>query len=173
MLEEQKGFCAYTERHVRENDSCHIEHFDDRRKGTAGDGYDNWYAVLPWSNERKPKIDKYLPVLAPDSAAVAARIRFDESGVFVAVNSTGTTSVTRRHWNAYWESTWMNCYSIPEWVVIGGMATKNPSSEGFFKVFAMGFFILGEPHVNGVGAFSALLNFKGYIVVFLDLVDQA
>jgi hypothetical protein len=86
LLEEQKGFCAYTERHVRENDSCHIEHFDDRRKGTLADSYDNWYAVLPWSNERKPKIDKCLPVLAPGSAAVAARIRFDDSGLFVAVN---------------------------------------------------------------------------------------
>ncbi len=86
LLQEQKGFCAYTERHVRENDSSHIEHFDDRRKGTAGDGYDNWYAVLPWSNERKPKIDRHLPVLVPGTAEVAARIRFDESGLFVAVN---------------------------------------------------------------------------------------
>lgn len=84
LLEEQKGFCAYTERHIRENDSCHIEHFDDRKKGTDGDGYDNWYAVLPWSNERKPGIEKHLPVLVPGWVKISDRISFDESGVFVA-----------------------------------------------------------------------------------------
>ena len=84
MQEEQKGFCAYTERHIRENDSCHIEHFDDRKKGTDLDGYDNWYAVLPWSNERKSGIEKHLPVLVPGSSGISNRIRFDESGVFVA-----------------------------------------------------------------------------------------
>jgi hypothetical protein len=51
--------------------------------------------------------------------------------------------------------------------------TKNPSGEGFLKVFAIESDILGESYVNGVGAFSALLNFEGYVVIFLDLVNQA
>jgi hypothetical protein len=50
---------------------------------------------------------------------------------------------------------------------------KTPQGEGFLKVFAIESVILGESYVNGIGAFSALLDFEGYVVIFLDLVDQA
>ncbi|MEL7005816.1 MAG: hypothetical protein AAFN93_24270, partial [Bacteroidota bacterium] len=44
LLNEQKGFCAYSERYVDPMDACDVEHFDPRKKGTTVDDYWNWYA---------------------------------------------------------------------------------------------------------------------------------
>ncbi|MBI5367393.1 MAG: hypothetical protein HZA54_10185 [Planctomycetes bacterium] len=53
LLEEQRGFCAYTEKVVTPLDTCAVEHFDRAKKGTASDGYYNYYAVLQSANQRK------------------------------------------------------------------------------------------------------------------------
>ena len=37
LLKEQHRFCAYSERFVQATDSCDVEHFDPRLKGTEGD----------------------------------------------------------------------------------------------------------------------------------------
>lgn len=87
LLREQRRFCAYSERFIQQTDSCDVEHFDPRLKGKAGDGYDNWYAVLHWMNSRKPKkIDPYLPILHPSSSDLRDRIRYEvgQDGEFVA-----------------------------------------------------------------------------------------
>lgn len=69
LLEEQVGFCAYSERFIKHTDSVHIEHFDGRLKNTTSDNYHNWYAVLAWLNEHKPKkIARFLPLLHPTDA---------------------------------------------------------------------------------------------------------
>ncbi len=52
LLEEQKGFCAYTEKYVSKIDSTEVEHFD-RTKKDKGDNYFNYYAVLRDANLRK------------------------------------------------------------------------------------------------------------------------
>lgn len=84
LLAEQRGFCAYTERYVAPVDACEIEHFDDRLKNTDQDDYWNWYSVLRWANQRKKRIERYLPVLAPHDPSVQTRIRYDH-GAFQVV----------------------------------------------------------------------------------------
>jgi hypothetical protein len=88
LLLEQKGFCAYSERFIKQTDEAHIEHFDPRLKETPDDGYYNWYATLPWFNSRKPKkIDPYLPILSPSDPNVAQRISYNrEVGLFKEVD---------------------------------------------------------------------------------------
>jgi hypothetical protein len=85
LLTEQEGFCAYSERFVQATDSCDVEHFDSRLKGSDRDGYWNWYAVLHWMNSHKPrKIEPFLPILDPCSPDVPKRIVY-ENGQFLAV----------------------------------------------------------------------------------------
>ena len=87
LLLEQDGFCAYSERYAQNTDSIHIEHFDPRIKNTDDDNYENWYAVLVWMNEHKPKnIDKYLPILFPNSENIKEKIEYQD-GKFVPINS--------------------------------------------------------------------------------------
>ncbi len=85
LLEEQKGFCAYTEKYICETDSYDIEHFDPAKKGSPDDGYHNWYAVRSWINQRKPR-KKDEVMLLPYAEDVARRIKFDSSGLFVVTN---------------------------------------------------------------------------------------
>jgi len=86
LLQEQKGFCAYSERFVRGTDECDIEHFDPRLKETDADNYLNWYAVLSWLNSHKAKkIDKYLPIAFPHDPSIQQRIRYD-GGYFNVVD---------------------------------------------------------------------------------------
>jgi hypothetical protein len=80
-LQGQRGFCAYSERYVRETDAADVEHFDPRLKGHAEDGYRNRYATLAWMNRHKPRdIHRFLPILPPDSD-LALRIKY-QSGLF-------------------------------------------------------------------------------------------
>lgn len=53
LVEEQGGWCAYSERRLLPLDSVDIEHLDDRLKGAPGDGWSNWYAVLHRLNQKK------------------------------------------------------------------------------------------------------------------------
>jgi hypothetical protein len=82
LLAEQSGFCAYSEKFVDPIEACVVEHFDPNLKGTDGDGYANWYAVVTWMNERKPKkIGPYLPILSPADPTVRSRFQY-RAGVF-------------------------------------------------------------------------------------------
>ena len=86
LLTEQKRYCAYSERYIKNTDSCHIEHFDPRLKDLESDNYFNWYAVLGWINEHKAKkIEPYLPILNPNSDDINKRI-FYKDGIFYASN---------------------------------------------------------------------------------------
>ncbi len=87
LINEQQGFCAYSERFIKHTDSVDIEHFDPRKKNTLDDGYYNWYATLHWLNSHKPNIiDPYLPILPPNSPDLTARITF-ENGLFREVTT--------------------------------------------------------------------------------------
>lgn len=88
LLAEQFGFCAYSERFIKNSDSCHIEHFYPQNEfPQKSDDYFNLYAVLSWVNENKPKKikDKYLPILEPFSSDLAKRIKY-EHGMFIATS---------------------------------------------------------------------------------------
>lgn len=89
LLQEQQGFCAYSERFIKHTDETHIEHFDPRLKETAQDDYFNWYAVLPKFNTQKPKqIEPFLPILSPNSPDLVTRIAYQNGiGIFQAVNT--------------------------------------------------------------------------------------
>ena len=83
LLAEQKGFCAYSERHKKETDEVHIEHFDPRKKNTVCDNYWNWYAVLAWCNHHKPhRIEEYEPLACPYESNLPERIGYRD-GEFV------------------------------------------------------------------------------------------
>lgn len=76
LLEEQRGFCAYSERWISAIDGADVEHFDPRLKSTDADGHRNWYAVLHKLNLEKPrKIEPFLPILDPTSE-LQTRIRY-------------------------------------------------------------------------------------------------
>jgi hypothetical protein len=92
LLNEQRGFCAYTERYVAPLDACEIEHFDDRKKNTLGDSYWNWYAVHRWINLRKPRIENFLPILMPYDPTLPKRIHYSE-GAFRAIDSADIEAV--------------------------------------------------------------------------------
>jgi hypothetical protein len=92
LLNEQHGFCAYTERYVAPLDACEIEHFDNRQKNTPADSYWNWYAVHRWINQRKPRIEKFLPILIPHDPSLSKRIHYSE-GAFRALDRTDLEAV--------------------------------------------------------------------------------
>jgi hypothetical protein len=87
LINEQLGFCAYSERYIKNTDAVDIEHFDGRIKATSDDSYLNWYAVLRWMNAHKPKkLDaRFIPFLYPSSSDLQERIRY-EDGIFVCDN---------------------------------------------------------------------------------------
>ena len=75
ILQEQYGFCSYSERYIELTDSPELEHFDPRIKDTQQDNYFNWYVVIRWMNSHKPKkIEPFLPMLLPNSADLEKRI---------------------------------------------------------------------------------------------------
>ncbi len=45
LIEEQQGYCAYSEKYISPMHASEIEHFDDSKKNTAEDNYWNWYAI--------------------------------------------------------------------------------------------------------------------------------
>ena len=48
LLQEQKNFCAYTEKYIQQLDACEVEHFNSSLK--YKDDYYNYYAVLRRAN---------------------------------------------------------------------------------------------------------------------------
>jgi uncharacterized protein (TIGR02646 family) len=87
LLEEQKGFCAYTECFLRKIDTCDVEHFYPKSEyPEKEDDYFNLYAVLSWINDHKPKkIKPFLPILEPSTPNIHQRIKY-EDGFFVIVD---------------------------------------------------------------------------------------
>ncbi len=90
LLDEQYGFCAYSEIYIRMIDSHDIEHFDPGKKGGINDSYYNWYVTLKWVNERKAKklTQKYLPILIPSDKDIRNKIQYMD-GIFVATPEGG------------------------------------------------------------------------------------
>ena len=45
LIEEQKNYCAYTEKFLQPLEQVDVEHFNSAKKGTPEDNYYNYYAV--------------------------------------------------------------------------------------------------------------------------------
>ena len=86
LIQEQQGYCAYSEKYISPTHASEIEHFDDRKKKTADDNYWNWYAVLRKMNQIKmgKKIENYMPILDPHDPQVSQRIYY-KAGQFQTV----------------------------------------------------------------------------------------
>lgn len=83
LIEEQKGFCAYTESRIKSTDAIDIEHFNENLKYTPEDNYENWYAVEhKWNNKyKKPYC---LPIINPHDDDVESRIWYDiPTGIYM------------------------------------------------------------------------------------------
>lgn len=74
LIQEQSGFCAYTEDFITPMYAVDIEHFDDTLKNTENDDYWNWYAVGHKLNLKKPSIVGYLPIMKPYGSDLKLRI---------------------------------------------------------------------------------------------------
>ena len=85
LLEEQYGFCAYTETFFGRTDKKDIDHFNPNLKGTTNDNYKNWFLVKSqWNIEKSNKWNNYQPVLHPTAIDFEERIIYFEGDYFVA-----------------------------------------------------------------------------------------
>ena len=90
LLNEQKGFCAYTEEYLFESTLCpEVEHFNPSKKNN--DNYYNYYVVSRFANQRKMKIDRkgdynlasfFETLFFQDKDSLASRIEYKE-GIYV------------------------------------------------------------------------------------------
>jgi len=83
LIEEQQGFCAYTESRIESTDAIDIEHFNEKLKYIPEDNYENWYAVgHKWNNKyKKPYC---LPIINPHDNDVESRIWYDiPTGIYM------------------------------------------------------------------------------------------
>jgi HNH endonuclease len=84
LLQEQSGFCAYTEEYLGRADAADIDHFNPTLKNKPDDNYNNWFLVKhQWNNE---KSNKWLPdqaVLHPTAIDFETRIIYS-SGDYIA-----------------------------------------------------------------------------------------
>lgn len=80
LKKEQRGFCAYSERYLKESDAVDIEHFDPGLKNTDKDGYTNWYLTLHWMNSHKPKKlnKRFLPIVQPCDPGLEKRMVYSD-----------------------------------------------------------------------------------------------
>lgn len=85
LLEEQRGYCAYTEDFMTPTHAVDVEHFDDRLKNTANDNYWNYYAVNHRWNSKKRSIVEFLPIMQPYDVTLKDRV-FYADGEFQVVD---------------------------------------------------------------------------------------
>jgi hypothetical protein len=79
LLQEQKGFCAYTDEFISITDAKDVEHFNPTLKYTAEDNYENWFFVKhKWNTMKSTKWDKFQPVLIPTDPNFENRIVYFE-----------------------------------------------------------------------------------------------
>ncbi len=89
LVQEQKNFCAYTEKYIEELDATEIEHFDPSLK--YRDSYYNYYAVLRKANQYK-KDRKYKDAtffenrFFQDPEQFNQRIKYFKGGLYEEVD---------------------------------------------------------------------------------------
>jgi hypothetical protein len=92
LLVEQGEFCAYCEDRISSAMAVDVEHFNPYLKGTAQDGYENWFAVSHQINmhkgtkNAKSRWDAHQPLANLTDATLNNRILYD-SGFYYAEGS--------------------------------------------------------------------------------------
>lgn len=87
LLQEQKGYCAYTDELISRTDAKDIEHFNPYLKGTANDHYNNWFVVKhQWNKEKSQKWADFQPVLHPTTPDFEDRIIYISGDYIAAPN---------------------------------------------------------------------------------------
>jgi hypothetical protein len=75
LMQEQKGFCAYTDEPLRRTDSSDIEHFNPTIKGMETDDYYNWFLVKhQWNKEKGVRWGDFQPILKPMAEDFETRV---------------------------------------------------------------------------------------------------
>ena len=88
LLQEQKGFCAYTDEYISRTDARDIEHFNPKLKDTIQDNYYNWFLVKhQWNKEKSYKWDKYQPILHPTAQDFEDRVVYVAGDYFAKLDS--------------------------------------------------------------------------------------
>ncbi len=84
LLNEQNGFCVYTETFFGRSDKKEIDHFNPKLKGKPEDNYNNWFLIkAQWNSEKSTKWDNFQPVLHPTADDFEDRIIYFEGDYFV------------------------------------------------------------------------------------------
>jgi hypothetical protein len=90
LLNEQKNFCAYSEKYIEGLDSVEVEHFNPSLKGD--DNYYNYYAALRDCNMHNKKMYStyrnasfFSSLFFQDKVEFAKRIKYDE-GQYMEIN---------------------------------------------------------------------------------------
>jgi hypothetical protein len=84
LQDEQNKFCAYTDEYISRTGSGDIEHFNPTLKGTAQDGYHNWFLVKhQWNLEKSYKWEMYQPSLHPTAEDFEERIVYIDGDYIV------------------------------------------------------------------------------------------
>ena len=85
LLEEQKGFCAYTETYLGRSDKREIDHFNPTLKGQSADNYQNWFLIkAQWNSEKSSKWANFQPVLHPTATDLVDRILYSNGDYLLA-----------------------------------------------------------------------------------------
>ena len=85
LLQEQKGFCAYTEHYIGFEDANDIEHFNPHLKDKIEDNYFNWYKVKHLPNQRKTK-NWIEPILFPYDIDFEKRVIYSDGEYFAKLD---------------------------------------------------------------------------------------
>jgi hypothetical protein len=94
LIDEQKNYCAYTEKYLQPLDQVDVEHFDATKKKTELDNYYNYYAVITTANKYK-KDEKYKGAsffknsFFQDSKELSSRISF-ANNIFFEIDEKDT-----------------------------------------------------------------------------------
>lgn len=97
LLEEQKNFCAYTEKYLQGLDSSEVEHFDSSVK--YSDDYYNYYAVTRAANQYKKDEDYigssfFKTLFFHDAEGLSSRIKYiKEEGVYEEVDESDQEAI--------------------------------------------------------------------------------
>jgi hypothetical protein len=94
LINEQKNYCAYTEKYLHPLDQVDVEHFDSTKKKTENDNYYNYYAVITTANKyKKDEIYKgatfFTNLFFQDSFELNKRISFANS-IFFEIDEADT-----------------------------------------------------------------------------------
>lgn len=85
LLNEQNGFCAYTETFFGRTDKKEIDHYNPNLKGKPDDNYNNWFLIkAQWNSEKSNKWNNYQPVIHPTDIDFEIRIIYFEGDYFVS-----------------------------------------------------------------------------------------